>query len=283
MLRHARPIQTRSGRLLVHRTGRGEPLVLLHGLMMSHRVFASLLPALESHFEVIAIDLPGYGQSDIPAVDFDYTLPAFAHAVADALDAMGLTQVRLLGHSLGGGVALTLASLRPDLVAQLVVVCPALYRLPMPPIGRLVLLPKIGRWLWRFGVTLGAVRREMETLHFKHRAAITEALVAQVWQDFNRPGARLAVHATLEKLAQLSDENQHVAKLRSDTLILWGDEDRVVPLAHGKRLKEILPNARFAVIGDCGHNVHLERPSEFMRQLLPFLQTETLKQEAGVN
>ena len=271
-------VDTSAGRVYVHRAGRGEPLVLLHGYMMSHYYFRSVLPALTANHDVLAFDLPGFGESDRPdPPGFSYDFPSLATAIGEALDKLGIERTNLLGHSLGGGVALTLAARRPELISRLVLVCPTMYPLPIPLLGQLILQPTIGKFLFKNAFTKFEMRRQMLAQHFKDPAPVTDELVDYVWARLNRAGGRDAAYAVMHTMAALSNANADPGRVRAPTLLVWGDEDRMVPLAHGKRLSRAIAGATLAVVPDCGHNVHLERPDEFLRQVLPFLADSSAK------
>jgi pimeloyl-ACP methyl ester carboxylesterase len=268
-------VETSVGRVYVHRKGEGAtPLVLLHGYMMSHWYFQGLYPRLSERRQVIAIDLPGYGESDRPAPSrFAYDYPSFAQTVLEVLDKLGVARASLLGHSMGGGVALTLAARWPERVERMVLECPAVYPLPMPVESKLVLNRTFGRFLFN-GVTRGELRRQMRKQHFKDPSAVTDALVDHVWARLNRAGGRDAAWHTMQTFAALSDRTADPMRVRAPTLLVWGDEDRMVPFQHARRLARSIPGARLTVVPASGHNVHLERKDEFLRQVAPFLDEE---------
>jgi pimeloyl-ACP methyl ester carboxylesterase len=250
---------------------------MLHGYMMSHWYFSSLLPTLAETHQVIAIDLPGYGESDRPSpARYPYDYPAFAQTVLEVLDRLGVGRAKLFGHSMGGGVALTLAARWPERIERLILQCPAIYPLPMPALSTLVLNRTFGRFLFN-GFTRGELRRQMLKQHFKDPNAVTDALVDHVWARLNRAGGRDAAWETMHTFASLSATTADPMRVRAPTLLIWGDEDRMVPLEHARRLQRSIPGARLAVVPACGHNVHLERKDELLRQLLPFLLDETLE------
>jgi pimeloyl-ACP methyl ester carboxylesterase len=270
-------VETSVGRIYVHRKGDGPPLVLLHGYMMSHWYFHPLFARLSEKYQVLAIDLPGYGESDRPSPKtFAYDYPAFAHVVAEVLDQLGLPRVTLLGHSMGGGVALTLAARSPERVERLVLECPAIYPLPIPTEARLVINRTFGRFLFN-AVTRAEIRRQMLKQHFRDSSVVTDALVDHVWARLNRAGGRDAAWETLHTFASLNDRTADPMRVRAPTLLLWGDEDRMIPFAHARRLLKSIPGARLNVIPASGHNPHVERKDEFLRQLMPFLEDPSVE------
>lgn len=265
-------VETSVGRIYVHRKGDGPPLVLLHGYMMSHYYFQGVYPRLSESHQVIAIDAPGYGESDRPPPSrFAYDYPAYAQVTVEVLDKLGLGAVKLLGHSMGGGTALTLAARWPERVERLVLVCPAIYPLPIPFLGKLLLNRTFGRFLYN-GITRAEIKRQMLKQHFKDPAPITDAFLDHVWSRLNRAGGRDAAWQTIQTFGALSDRTADPMRVRAPTLLIWGDEDRMIPFAHARRLQRSIPGARLTVVPACGHNVHLERKDEFLRQLVPFLE-----------
>src|SRR6266567_1854275 len=104
-------------RVFYHRTGRGRPLVLLHGYMVSHWCWRHVIPALAAEHDVIALDLLGFGESDRPpATEFRYDAAAHMETVLAVLDALGVERAALMGHSMGGAGALYAAARRPERV-----------------------------------------------------------------------------------------------------------------------------------------------------------------------
>jgi pimeloyl-ACP methyl ester carboxylesterase len=247
-------------------------LVLLHGFMLSHHSFFPVLPRLAAAGEVIAIDLPGHGESDRPPpAHFGYDAPAFAAVVGEVLDALELPSVLLLGHSMGGGVALALAAREPARVARLVLIAPPVYPLPIPFEGKLLLAPRVGAFLWKNVLSKADIRRVMRRDDVRDPALITEEYLDYYWARFNRAGAREASYASLTALARLTNNNADPGRVRAPTLIVWGEEDRKVPLAQGKRLQRAIAGARLDVVPVCGHIPQLERPDELLRVIEPFL------------
>lgn len=262
----------------MHRTGRGQPLVLVHGFMMSHYYFDNILPRLSARWDVIALDLPGFGESDRPPGDrFGYDRASFAKVVAEVMERLGVPQAAVLGHSMGGGVALALAARRPELVERLVLVSAAVYPLPLPAYAKVLLQPTVGRLVWRHLFTKGELRRALLRDHFKDPAPVTDAFVDYYWARLNRAGGRDAAWAAACKLGALEAHTPDPGRVRAPTLLLWPDEDRVIPFDHARRLLRAIGGAQLRVVPCCGHGVHLERPDEFLRQLEPFLADETAR------
>ena len=264
-------VDTSRGRVFVHRAGSGRPLVLVHGFMMSHWIFRPILPELARERDVIAIDLPGFGESDRPPPDrYAYNSPAFAATVVEVLERLGVARADVLGHSMGGGTALALAARHPALVDRLMLVSPAVYPLPLYPEHKLM-LSALGPFLWKHVFARRDMARSWRARHVRDAATVTDELVDYVWARLNRAGGREAAYAAALELAKLNNNNADPGRVRAPTLLLWPEEDRVVPLAHGKRLARVIPGARLAVVPACGHDVFIERPAQALREIVEFL------------
>ncbi len=267
-------VPTPAGRVFVHRGGKpgGAPLVLIHGWTMSHWYFRPVLDALGADREIFALDLPGFGESDRPSPSaFAYDAAAFADVVDSVMAALGVPRADVLGHSMGGGVAVALAARHPERVQRLVVVAPAVYRLQVPPLVRLALLPVVGRWLMHAGTIRSEFARGTRALSVRDGRCLDDEWIEYFWARLNRAGGHDAAHRCLEILT--SDDNADAAGVRAPTLIVWGDEDRLVPLAHGRRLVHAIAGARLEIVPASGHMPFIERPEEFLRVVRPFFAT----------
>jgi pimeloyl-ACP methyl ester carboxylesterase len=249
---------------------RQRPLVLVHGWLMAHGYFASLVDAFAGERELVLIDLPGYGESVRPSPSrFGYDFDAFAGVVGEVLDRLGLGEVDLLGHSMGGGVSLHTAAQRTD-VARLVMIAPLVYKPPMPTAARALALPGLGPWLWQRAIRRRDFVRRMRQDH-QDRDLVGDAYVDWAYERFNRPGARAASYATFALLSAIPEHNETATRVRQPTLIVWGDADRMLPLSHGRRLAEAMPGAHFEVIPASGHAPFVERPRLVVEALRRFL------------
>jgi pimeloyl-ACP methyl ester carboxylesterase len=254
-------------------------MVLLHGFMMSHWIFRPVLEPLARDRDVIAIDLPGFGDSDRPR-EYAYDSPAFARTVDEVLGKLGVGPAEVMGHSMGGGAALALAARHPERVSRLVLVSPAVYPLPLYPEHKLM-MTRLGPFLWKRLMFKAAFERSWRGRHVRVPSVITAEHVDHVWERLNRPGGREAAWAAAQVLARLTNNNADPWRVRAPTLLLWPEEDRVVPLAHGKRLVKTIPGAQLRVIPASGHDVFIERPAEVLRELAPFLDDSVAMRSAS--
>jgi pimeloyl-ACP methyl ester carboxylesterase len=259
-----RMVATRRARLSVLEAGSGQPVVALHGLGGTKGSFIPTVAALGGRFRVIAIDLPGFGDSDKP-IGASYDARFFARAVIDLLDALQLDRVHLIGNSLGGRVALEVGLRYPDRVDRLALLCPSLawrrerpwaplLRLTRPELGLVPLAPRL--------VVEAIVRRLIPT----GSEGWSAAGVDEFLRAFLTPAGRAAFYAAARQiyLEEPHGEDGFWPRLRAlqpDALFVWGRRDRLVPVTFARHVIEVLPRARHVEL-DCGHVPQVERPRQ---------------------
>jgi pimeloyl-ACP methyl ester carboxylesterase len=268
-----RRIQTASGTLSVMTAGVGPPVLLLHGLGATKGSFLPTVAALSASFATIAVDLPGFGDSDKP-LDAGYHPPFFARAVVDLMDALRLPRAHVIGNSMGGRVALELGLRHADRVARLVLLAPSLAwrrERPFAPLVRLM-SPHLGlvqmtpRWLVQ-----GIVQR---TIPGASRGWV-RAGVDEFLRAYLTPRGRVAFYAAAR---QIYLEEPHgskgfwtrLARLEPPALFIWGQHDVLVPIGFAAHVRSTLPSALHLVL-DCGHVPQMERPVETHAAIHEFL------------
>jgi pimeloyl-ACP methyl ester carboxylesterase len=253
------------------------PVVLLHGYAASIATWHDLRRLIPpARYTTYLLDLKGFGFSAKPN-DTRYSPVDQAALVTGFLESLGLTRAVLIGHSLGGGIALlTAIRLRDqdnERVDRLVLIAAAAYRQPLPPIMRLLARPLAGTLLLTL-VPTGIIVRHVLRACFHNQAGITPARIERYARGFSRHGICHAFGESVRRIIP-PDYDRLVAAYGTHgvpTLILWGRNDRITPLAMGERLAREIPGARLAVIDDCGHNPHEERPAETWRVIARFLE-----------
>ena len=269
-------IATRRARLSTMEAGSGPPVVALHGLGGTKGSFLPTVAALAGEFRLIAVDLPGFGDSDKP-LRAAYDARYFAGAVVDLLDALEIDRAHLIGNSLGGRVALEVGLRHPDRVGGLALLAPSLaWRRDRPwaPLLRLV-RPELG--LIQFAprpVVEGIVHRLIPGAN----DGWTAAGVDEFLRAFLTPAGRAAFYAAAR---QIYLEEPHgdqgfwprLRELEPEALFVWGRRDRLVPIGFARHVADALPRARHLEL-ECGHVPQVERPAQTHAAVGAFLRED---------
>lgn len=261
-----RYVATPAGHLFYRRAGTGPALVLLHGYLLSSRCFEGVVPALAQHFTVIAVDSFGFGESERPvsSAAFDYSYQAYAESVLQLLEALGITQATLLGHSMGGGIAMHAATLAPALIERLILVSPALRRFAMPRASQLLHLPYLGRFAFRRLLTRMLIKRAPHVSGMAH-------LYDYHWHKLETAEGRRAARAVLKMLALLPDFSMLPTQISAPTLIIGGRRDRVITPALLTELSQEISGAKLCLLEESGHAAFAESPALFLQQVEAFM------------
>lgn len=259
-------VRVRGHAIAYRRAGRGEPVLLLHGITTHSVLWRDVVPALAADREVIAVDLLGCGESDKP-LDVSYALRDRAERVVDLLDALGLRTVHLVGHDLGGGIAQIVAVRHPDRLRSVTVVNCVGYDLwPVQPITSL--RTPFVRQLLLAAVDLGAlglvVRRAMH-----HRERVTPELLAALEAPLRTPeGRRAFVHwARCLDNRDLTSIADDLTRIRLPFTVAWGTADPFLSFKIAERLHADVPGSRLACIATASHYLPLDEP-EWLTGLL---------------
>ena len=250
------------------RQRRAPPLTLLHGIGADRAEWVLSLPLLMLHRRVLAFDLLGHGRSSKPDVaGVDFRIRLLTDTVVSAIEALPEppASVDVLGHSLGGAVALDLASRYPRLVRRLVLVDAA----GLPPTEALD--PRAISLPFAPGSFQESRRLLRASVHSRLLNNVVMALGARLYKGRHRNRPQLLKLLASIAAGEDAMSAEDLARLTHETLILWGDRDRIFPLATGERLQQLLPNARLVVLPKCGHVAPAERPIAFARQVTGFL------------
>ena len=257
-------------RVSIERAGKGEPLVLLHGFGESTLAYAAVLPALAERYEVVAIDLNGFGFTERPADRTAYTLAGQERLVLSVLDHLGLARVRLAGHSYGGGLALFLAARHPERFERLLLIDNTL------PLYASQRRSRVFAWRWvaklaahTFAITDKVVRKGLQEAYYDD-SKVTPELVREYAERLRIEGVTDAFYGLVGPSKEPPFEID-LQKVAQPTLVIWGAEDRLIPVAGAERTSEQLPNARFVTLPACGHTPMEECPEAFLEAALPFL------------
>jgi pimeloyl-ACP methyl ester carboxylesterase len=257
--------------------GSGPPVVLIHGITSTADTWAPAMRGLSREHTVIAPDLLGHGASAKPRGD--YSLGAYASGIRDLLAALGHDRVTVVGHSLGGGVAMQFAYQFPERTERLVLVSSGglgrevnlLLRAAALPGAELVLPLLVPNWL---GSVVGRIGWAGSRLGLRTRLDLSEML--RGFLSLNDAEARAAFLHTLRAVIEpggqrVSGHDRLYLAAHLPTLLVWGESDPVIPVAHGRDAQRAMPGSRLEVFHASGHFPHLDDPMRFAEVLGDFL------------
>jgi pimeloyl-ACP methyl ester carboxylesterase len=266
-------------RVSFRRAGEGPAIVLIHGITGSSQTWQDVIPPLAEHYTVIAPDLLGHGESAKPRGD--YSLGAYASGVRDLLIALDIERATVVGHSLGGGVAMQFAYQFPERIERLGLVSSGglgqevsmLLRSATLP-GAEYVLPLLcaeplrnagasaARLLGRVGLRPGPDLEEMARGFASLGDLETrQAFIHTVRAIMDIGGQRVSARDRLYLAAEVP------------TLLIWGMRDRMIPSDHGRAAHESMPGSRFLLYEKAGHFPHRDEPLRFADDLLDFVRT----------
>ena len=252
----------------------GTAVVLLHGIGDAVETWQSNISALGEHHRVYALDMVGFGRSDKPPTQ--PSLPFAAQFVSDFMEAQHIERASIVGNSMGGAISLQFATQFPDKLEKLVVESGATLGKGVATFFRLFSIPLIGELLTR--PSRWGTAWLLKQVAFDP-ALITDELVELYYQLSKLPGAQKSFLSTLRVGVNFSGQRprfvrpivDNLGKITCPTLIIWGRQDRIIPVAHAQVAKNGIPNAELHILDSCGHGPHFERPNDFNRLVLEFL------------
>lgn len=263
-------VQTEFGTLSTMQAGEGPPVVLLHGLGGTKVSFLPTIAALAGSYRLIAVDLPGFGDSDKPVGAYDP--PFFARWIGSLFDTLALDRAHLVGHSLGGRAALEVAFRDHERIDRLVLMTPSLawlrdrpwgpyLRLLRPELGFIQPAPKV--------ITDRIVRRVVPG---SAGAGWSAAAVDEFMRSYLTPRGRVAFYAAARQI-YLEDPEifwRRLETLAPEALFIWGRRDPLVPAKFMRHVQQRLPAAEHVELS-CGHVPQIERPRELHAAIGGFL------------
>lgn len=276
--------ETVSGlRIRYVRTGAGPTVVLLHGIASSLYTWKDVIPALARTHDVVAVDLPGFGESDRPA---GLRWDGLAPVVLGLMERLGIEKASVAGNSMGGAVAVLLASQAAGKVEKLVLIDAAGFNLAPEDRPRVLWLlttpagPLVGRL---------PIRRQLARLALRQIFHDDTLVTPEKLDEYTGPLLQRGAYESMRSLLTSAGGDDAARfesaarSVRSPTLVVWGAEDQWLPLRDADRFVGSIPGARKVVIPACGHMPQEEKPAEVVGLLLPFLarSIEAQATEAG--
>jgi pimeloyl-ACP methyl ester carboxylesterase len=281
-------IELHGHRVIYHTAGSGPPVVLIHGMVNSSRHWREVAQRLATRHTVIAPDLIGHGDSATPRGD--YSLGAHAASIRDLLAVLRVERASIVGHSLGGGVAMQFFYQFPQRTERLVLISSGGLGREVSPLLRSAALPGVSAALRLASHPrlLAALRDAGARLHASgSRYGVQLQAIARALTPLQRPGARTAFLHTLRSVIDVEGQrvnaNDRLYLLQEmPTLIVWGARDRTIPPQHGRAAQRLAPGSRFELLQKAAHFPHLEDPQGLAALLLHFLaSTQPARIEDG--
>lgn len=242
--------------------GSGPPLILLHGAGAGAVTWYPTIDALSPHFRIIAPDIVGYGESDKP--DAAYDRPFFSAWLTDFLAALSIDKAHIVGLSQGGAIALQFALDKPESVAKLVLIDAGALSAKVPLSALLGML-----WLnllpssaanHAYSRVIMFDTKKRDPMHSAYSLAVIKG--ANGKKAFSQGRGAAVAQIPYDALRQVNNE----------TLIVWGEQDKLFPVEDGRAASLVIPNATFVGIQNAGHMPHMDQPELFNRTLLHFLK-----------
>jgi len=250
----------------------GTPVVLLHGFGSSLHIWEDWARLMEAERRVIRLDLPGFGLTGADPTG-DYSDERFIALLAGLLDRLGVTQVDLIGTSMGGRLAWRFAAARPDRVAKLVLMAPDGFASAGFEYGKPSGVPLAMRAL-PYTLPMALLRGGLEPA-YADKAMLTNPVAERYRDMMLAPGVR---HAILDRMRAhvLVPPEPFLRGIRAPVLLLWGAQDRMVPAPHAADYARELPNSRTVTLPDLGHVPMEEDPARSLAPVLEFLREPRL-------
>ncbi|MBT2575605.1 alpha/beta hydrolase [Bacillus sp. ISL-51] len=245
-----------------------QTLVCVHGFLSSAFSFRKLIPMLRKQYEIIAVDLPPFGQSE-KSRTFIYTYTNLAKLLIGLLEKLNISKAALIGHSMGGQICLSAALLKPGLFSKVVLLCSSGYlKRSHPSIIFGTHLPcfhlYIKYWLSKEGV----LKNLLNVVH-------DQTLIDQEMIDgYEKPFTDRRIFKAMTRFIRHREgdlQPDELRRIEKPALLIWGEEDRVVPFSVGERLHRDLPDSILYSLKETGHLVPEERPEFVSERILEFI------------
>jgi pimeloyl-ACP methyl ester carboxylesterase len=250
--------------------GEGEPVILIHGFLYNSYTWNNNIDALADRFKVYALDLWGFGYSTREPLDYGY--PLYADQLLKFMDALNIQKASLVGHSMGGGTCIFFSVQHRERVNKVILVDPAGMPNPLPLIGKIANLPKVGEFL--LGLKGNFYRKMvLSTTFIYDKGFITDSYFENVTRFHKIKGTTEVLLKILRKqfFHTLLDEIRRLGEIDVSILIIWGRHDKAVPFERGQEMHKILRGSRLEIFEQMGHCPHDEQSQKFNQLALDFL------------
>ncbi|MFZ2634310.1 MAG: alpha/beta fold hydrolase [Desulfosalsimonadaceae bacterium] len=263
-------INIKNFRLHYVHEGSGPPLILLHGGGTWLHCFHKNIPVLSKHFSVYAIDVPGHGFTRALNGDVTYDFDTVCDAIRQFMDVMKIEKAHIAGHSWGGGWAIRFAGRYPERMLKLVLIDASGINRHERLAWELLKYPVIGEIMTHF-LTRHSVKRGL-TLSFYNQSLVTDELVDLMVAPLRNKDNRKA-QLRYSRNIDWETTKAVLPDIQTPALIIWGKQDRYIPVKFGKQMARLMPDARLEILERCGHSAHNECPETVNRMITEFLKS----------
>jgi len=240
--------------------GVGEILLFIHG-MGSSLVFDEIIEPLSKYLKVIVIDLPGFGKSEKP--DLDYNIDFYVNILFEFCKEINLEKINVAGLSLGGMIAIEFAYRYPQSVNNLLVLSSS----GLNPIAKMLnnrIFYLVFSFVMKYIIFSNKwlTKRFQIGSYFNHKK-INPIVFRKFFEYIKYPESKKAWLSALKNVFNVSEEFvNHVREIRVNTIIIWGKNDKTIPLIIADKFSKLITNSKMFVIDECGHPITVEQPSK---------------------
>lgn len=254
----------------------GDAVILIHGLGGCIENWITNINVLGEHYRVFACDLVGFGRSE--KKDVPYTPEYFSSFVNAFIRSMDIEHAHLIGNSMGGAIAMQVAIDTPDRVDKLILANSAGFGKDVTFLFRLTSLPILGEFLSR--PSRSGTERLIKECVFDEEL-VTDDVIDMYYELDCLPGTQKSLLATLRSVMGVRGVKEKMyrtflddmSRITADSLIIWGEDDRILPVKHAYVGHEGIRNSRLHIYNQCGHLPQFEKPDEFNQLVMEFLAT----------
>ena len=242
------------------------PLLLIHGFASSTYTFRRIIPLLKHQFSIIAVDLPRFGKSEKPTW-FIYSLQNYADLMIQCIRHFDIPSTHIVAHSMGGQIALNMARMAPEKINKLILLCSSGYlRRARKSLILSSYLPFFEKFV-HYHVGKKEVIDHLKNVFYNH-SLISDEII----DEFARPLKERGFYQALVRLLRHREdlETYQLQEIQVPTLLIWGEEDKVVPVHIGHRLVRDLPQAQLITYEKTGHLITEEKPEHVFENILRY-------------
>ncbi len=262
--------------LYIKDVGVGDPIILIHGFGSNSYSWRHLVPVLLNKYRVITIDLKGFGKSKKP-YDNNYSIYDQATLIYSLIEKLNLDNITIIGHSYGGGVTLATMLLSKEhnslRIKRLVLISSIAYQQEMPLFIKILRIPIIGN------LGLSILPPEFQTrsilkLAYYDNSLIPEESIIEYAKALHTSDGKYATKKIAEQIVpdDIDEFSEKYKTITEPVLIIWGYNDKIVPIEIGKKLHKNINNSHFYVVKDGGHIPHEEKPEATIELIKKFME-----------